>query len=60
MEKAFCQTPPSTLSKKKKKKYAILLASSHRSILLNTGISTSEIKDFLLKMKNKYMTKMIG
>jgi len=45
---------------KKKKKYAILLASSHRSILLNTGISTSEIKDFLLKMKNKYMTKMIG
>ena len=59
MEKAFCQTPPSTLSKKKKKN-AILLASSHRSILLNTGISTSEIKDFLLKMKNKYMTKMIG
>lgn len=58
MEKAFCQTPPSTLSKKKKN--AILLASSHRSILLNTGTLTSEIKDFLLKMKNKYMTKMIG
>ena len=41
MEKAFCQTPPTTLSKQNNNKYAILLASSHRPILLNTGISTS-------------------
>lgn len=52
MEKAFCQTPP--LPCQKENTYAILLASSRRSILLNT----SEIKYFI-KNENKYMTKMI-